>query len=105
MYKEFDIQLEDVLNDYVDKDYADEFDCSVKLGIAYEMSDYFAATRLQPSEPSEPINLRVDYLEIVDDETQKDETMSKAINECIDYEGDNIAWQLFENDSAQFTEL
>ena len=105
MYKEFDLQLDEILNDYVDKEYANHFDCSVRIGISYDMSDHFAGTRLQPEEISEPINLQLDYFEIEDIETENDEVMHNAIKNCLNNEGENLAWQLLEEDPTMFYEI
>jgi len=83
MYKEFEIEPIELLEDYINEEYSEQFNPSVKVGIDYNLSKSFSGDRLQPPEPSEPINTKISFIEIVDDDTHNDETMNIAIHACI----------------------
>jgi len=101
-YIELKYQLIDELNEYVDEEYANEFDTEVKLMVDYEMSEYIPGDRMQPEEPSEPINFEVNDFEIVEEETEADKVMNRAITKCIKEKGEGIVQMIFENSPEMF---
>ena len=70
--------------------------------VDYEMSEYIPGDRMQPEEPSEPINFEVNDFEIVEEETEADKVMNRAITKCIKEKGDGIVQMIFENSPEMF---